>query len=90
LRMLQHAQPCLHLPCLDLLVRWILHPEPSAEGCGGYPTCPGCLLAATIPMLTATWKSSPCTGCKSYFRICLTYCPLSSLSAPTCPPECVR
>jgi hypothetical protein len=27
LRMLQHPQPGLHLPCLDLLVYWILHPE---------------------------------------------------------------
>ena len=31
-RMLQHAQPGLHLPCLDLLVSWILHPEPPAVG----------------------------------------------------------
>ena len=37
LRMLQHAQPCLHLPCLDLLVRWILHPEPPAVGCEDTP-----------------------------------------------------
>jgi hypothetical protein len=28
LRMLQHAQPGFYLPCLDLLIDWILHPEP--------------------------------------------------------------
>jgi hypothetical protein len=33
LRMLQHAQPGLHFPRLDLLVNWILHPEPPAVGC---------------------------------------------------------
>ena len=27
LRMLQHAQPGLHLPCLDLLVNWIFIPN---------------------------------------------------------------
>jgi hypothetical protein len=32
LRMLQHAEPGLHLPCLDLLVRWVLHPEPPSVG----------------------------------------------------------
>jgi hypothetical protein len=32
LRMVQLAQPGLHLPCLDLLVNWILHPEPPAVG----------------------------------------------------------
>lgn len=32
LRMLQHAQPGLHLPCLNLLVDWILHPRPPAVG----------------------------------------------------------
>lgn len=37
LRMLQHAQPGLHLPCLDLLVRWILHPEPPVVGCENNP-----------------------------------------------------
>jgi hypothetical protein len=28
LRMLQHAQPGFHLPCLDLFVSWIFHPDP--------------------------------------------------------------
>jgi hypothetical protein len=37
LRMLQHAQPGLHLPCLDLLVSWILHPEPPVVGCENNP-----------------------------------------------------
>jgi len=37
LRMLQHAQPSLHLPCLDLFVGWILHPEPPAVGCENTP-----------------------------------------------------
>jgi hypothetical protein len=32
LRMLQHAKPGLHLSRLDLLVNWILHPEPPAVG----------------------------------------------------------
>ncbi len=31
--MLQHAQPGLHLPSLDLLVNWMLHPEPPPVGC---------------------------------------------------------
>jgi hypothetical protein len=35
--MLQHAQPGLHLPCLNLLVHWILHPEPPAVGCENNP-----------------------------------------------------
>src|SRR5450432_1300678 len=30
----------------DLLVNWILYPDPPAVGCE-YPTCPGCLSAAT-------------------------------------------
>jgi len=37
LRMLKHAQPGLHLPRLDLLVNWILHPEPPAIGCENNP-----------------------------------------------------
>jgi hypothetical protein len=37
LRMLQHAQPGLHLPRLNLLVRWILHPEPPAVGSEDIP-----------------------------------------------------
>lgn len=37
LRMLQHAQPSLHLPSLDLLVNWVLHPEPPAVGCENIP-----------------------------------------------------
>ena len=37
LRMLQHAQSSLDLPCLDLLVNWILHPEPPAVGCENTP-----------------------------------------------------
>jgi hypothetical protein len=32
LRMLQHAQPGLHLPSLNLLVRYVAHPEPPAVG----------------------------------------------------------
>ena len=34
LRMLQHAQPGLHLPCLglDLLLDLVLHPEPPSVG----------------------------------------------------------
>lgn len=32
LRMLQHAQPGLHLSCLKLLVDWMLHPRPPAVG----------------------------------------------------------
>jgi len=37
LRMLQHAQPGFYLPCLDLLVNWILHPEPPTVGCENNP-----------------------------------------------------
>ena len=37
LRMLQHAQPALHLPILYLLVDRILHPEPPAVGCENTP-----------------------------------------------------
>ncbi|MGB6844470.1 MAG: hypothetical protein WBE09_06215, partial [Candidatus Acidiferrales bacterium] len=32
LRMLQHAHPGLYFTWLDLLVRWILHPEPPVVG----------------------------------------------------------
>lgn len=32
LRMLQHAQPGLHLPCLNLFIDWILHLRPPAVG----------------------------------------------------------
>jgi hypothetical protein len=35
--MLQHAQPGFYLPCLDLLVNWILHPEPPTVGCENNP-----------------------------------------------------
>jgi hypothetical protein len=33
LRMLQHAQPGVHLSCLDMLVSRILRPEPPVVGC---------------------------------------------------------
>jgi hypothetical protein len=45
LRMLQHAQPSLHFPRLDLLVRRILHPGHPVVGCE--KTCPGCLVTAS-------------------------------------------
>ncbi len=31
-RKLQHPQASHHLPCLELLAYWILHPEPPAVG----------------------------------------------------------
>jgi hypothetical protein len=37
LRVPQHAQPGLFLPCLDLLVHWILHLGPPLVGCENNP-----------------------------------------------------
>ncbi len=49
LRMLQHAQPGFHLSRLDLIIGCVAHSRTSSGGQGEYPTCPGCLLAATVP-----------------------------------------